>query len=97
VAAGYKVVNGQIVKASACEGSFIKKFQCSNALVDATEQAKGLPVGGLVGWILVAIVLFLGIPLAAFLIRRRKGGSGLAMEAAGDAPDPGLSDGAGWP
>jgi len=50
-------------------------FACATALVDATSKVDGLPVADLVGWLLVAVVLFAGIPLIAVLRRRRAAGA----------------------
>jgi phosphate transport system substrate-binding protein len=73
IAEGYRLVNGQVVKTSPCEGS--ERFACATALVDATSKVDGLPVADLVGWLLVAVVLFAGIPLIAVLRRRRAAGA----------------------
>ena len=61
IAAGYRVVNGQVVKTSACEG--VDKFTCATALVNASKSLDGLPLADLIAWILVALAIFIAIPL----------------------------------
>ena len=69
IAAGYRIVNGQVVKLSSCEGA--KRFTCAAALVNATEGINGVPLGAWVGWLVVALVVFGGIPLLVYMRRRR--------------------------
>jgi ABC-type phosphate transport system substrate-binding protein len=73
IAQGYRIVNGQVVKTSACEGD--QRFVCATALVNATKSLDGLPLAELLGWTLVALVLFVGIPVIGMSRRRRAAGS----------------------
>jgi hypothetical protein len=92
IAAGYKLVDGQVVKPSQCEG--VDKFLCANALTSATTKIDGLPVADLLGWIGVVLLLFvllplfglLGLPRMASARRRRSGGRGP------ESPDPTASN-----
>jgi phosphate transport system substrate-binding protein len=82
IAAGYRLVDGQIVKPSKCEG--VGKFLCADQLMSATGKIDGLPLADLLGWIAVVLVLFvllplfglLGLPRIASARRRRSGGLG---------------------
>jgi hypothetical protein len=78
IAAGYRLIGGQIVKPSKCEG--VGKFLCANQLVGATSRIDGLPVADLLGWIGVVLVVFVLLPLFGLIglprIRRRSGGRG---------------------
>jgi phosphate transport system substrate-binding protein len=73
IAQGYRIVNGQVVKTSPCESD--QRFTCAIALVNATKSLDGLPVADLLGWTLVALLLFVGVPVLGMLKRRRKAGS----------------------
>ncbi len=76
IAAGYRVVNGHVVKSLAAGPD---KFLRADALVAATKGIDGLPVPELLGWSLAAVVLFLGVPLLVGYRKRR---------SRGQSPDP---------
>ena len=70
VAAGYRVVNGHIVKSIDAGPS---KYVRADALVSASKGIDGIPVPELLVWMLVALLLFLGIPLIGSYRKRRSG------------------------
>jgi hypothetical protein len=82
IAAGDRLVDGQVVEPSKCEGT--DKFLCADALVSATSKIDGLPLADLLGWISVVLVVFVLLPLFGLLglprmgraRRRRAGGPG---------------------
>ncbi len=70
VAAGYRVVNGHIVKSLDAGPS---KYVRADALISASKGIDGIPVPELLVWVLVALLLFLGIPLFGSYRKRRSG------------------------
>ena len=70
VAAGYRVVNGHIVKSIDAGPS---KYVRADALISASKGIDGIPVPELLVWMLVALLLFLGIPLLGSYRKRRSG------------------------
>jgi hypothetical protein len=57
----------------------VDKFGCATALVNASESLDGLPLADLIGWVLVALAIFIAIPLIGMSRRRR------SLEAGSDA------------
>jgi phosphate transport system substrate-binding protein len=70
IAAGYRVVNGHIVKSLDAGPS---KYVRADALISASKGIDGVPLPELLVWIVVALVLFLGIPLFGSYRKRRSG------------------------
>jgi phosphate transport system substrate-binding protein len=70
IAAGYKVVNGHIVQSLNAGPT---KFMRADALINASKGIDGIPLTKVLGWLLVAVVLFLGIPLLGTYWKRRAG------------------------
>ena len=70
VAAGYRVVNGHIVKSIDAGPS---KYVRADALISASKGIDGIPVPELLIWVLVAVLLFLGIPLLGSYRKRHSG------------------------
>ena len=84
IAAGLRVVNGHVVKSL---NAGPNKFLRADGLVSATKDIDGIPLPELLGWVLVAAVLFLGIPLFGTYRKRRSGhGSGPTRAGTGGQP-----------